>query len=313
MPLTGRGGGGSCGVDRSCRRCRPGVLLLAHLRAPARPGPFPRGTASALPHPPGQGGMQERSSPGSVLTPAPALPASPLRPAGCGRRGRIRRSRKKEKGEEKPTDGPVGGPGRSPPAPAPGLRRSGGERSPSARPRLRGAPRKAPVGARPGHGGPRRPEDKTTGTARPRPVGAPGPTAKRAAPGTGGSRTEAGWVEKRSGGGRLGVPPTLRDPALPTHTGKRERRAGRGERWRQRPVPSGDRSGRLLAAARTKSSSPDSRYGSRPSRSEARSCQANPFSTHPGALNVQTVSGILFLQELVTYYYHYYEVGFFYL
>lgn len=54
---------------------------------------------------------QERGSPGSDLTPAPALPASLLLPAGCGPRGGILRSRKKDKGEEKPTDSPVGGAG----------------------------------------------------------------------------------------------------------------------------------------------------------------------------------------------------------
>lgn len=187
-------------------------------------------------------GMQEKGSSSSDLTPASALPASLLLPAGCGPLGGIQRSRKKDKGEEKQTDSTVGWAGGYPPAPAPGLCRDPGERTPSARPRLRGAPRKARVDCRSGHGYPRRPEDKGTGMARPQPDSAPGPVAKFNRGGWKTGAEAAGWESRCAAG-----PPRPR--ASHAHGQTRARALKRGAEGRGRERSRGAAAQRPCRAA----------------------------------------------------------------
>lgn len=110
----------------------------------------------------------------------------------------------------------------------------------------------------------------------------------------------AGWESRRAAG-----PPRPRASHAHGQTRGRALKGGAEGRGRQRgalpgsggAAPGAERrslrsSPRRGSALPGESSSLDTQGGSRPSRSEARSCQANPFSTHPGALNVQTVSGI---------------------
>lgn len=311
--------GGACRPDTSSRLRRPGVLLLAHLRAPARPVPFPRGMASALPRPPG--GLGEAgaglprlgSRPGSSsarFSPPPRRPrASRGGFRGAERRGKERKSRQ---------TAPSGGPSALRPPRRPvsaGAARSGrpapalGSAGPHARPAWAPGPGPAALDG---------PRTKPRGTARPRLVGVPRAGGEESEPpphppqraGAPPNLTRGAW--KKGAGAAAGSPavaPALSHPTLPTQPGRREpepreRRAEGGERSRgaaaQRPGPSGEGSGALLAAALPCAArgallaGNSVREQTDPLGARQGAVRQSPFSTHPGARNVQTVSGIFF-------------------
>lgn len=217
--------------------------------------------------------MQEKGSPD------PALLARLLRPAGCGPRAGIERSRKSRRKADRASSRRTGG---SPPASAPAF--TGALRSGIPSPALGSAgPTQGPLCSGPAvlDGSRTRPR------ARPGPCPSVSPGRRRGKPTWDWALpafNRGGWKSEVAAGSPA-VPPALRHPARPTHTAKVSPSPVRGSGGQrpapgalpgtaaQRPAPSADRSGPILGRGpRWK------QCGSRSSRREARSCQTNIFS-----------------------------------